>query len=136
MNQPTILLAGTALALAAAVALDRWNRRIESAVALPARAPDRRHPSIPAARTVRAPAASDPRQAVAPETREEAGERTFFEHAEASLALSHPDTPKVFCTARTRSARTGYVVSSCSVHEGHDGAHRDMHTGATWAARS
>jgi hypothetical protein len=137
MNKPTIVLTGAAaLAIASVVALDWWNRLLESAVALPVREPRRRHPSIPGSLTVRAPVEPEARHAEALETWDEPSERTFFELAEASLALDYDSVPKVFCTAKTRSARTGYVVNNCSVHEGHDSAHRDMHTGATWKDQS
>lgn len=59
--------------------------------------------------------------------------------AEMSLALDRPSQPKVFCKAKVRSERTGYVVANCSMHRGHVGQdgqpndHVDVHEAIRWA---
>lgn len=52
--------------------------------------------------------------------------------AEASLALDYPTEPKTFCTANRRD-KWGHVAHTCTAHEGHEGAHRDFHSGGTWS---
>ena len=67
--------------------------------------------------------------------------------AELASWLEAPEEPKVFCTAsrqatfttaekkwlRTRQVKRSYTVRTCSLHEGHDGQHIDVHAGSRFS---
>lgn len=50
-----------------------------------------------------------------------------------SALLGRPEEQKVFCKAYLVAKHTGYRVASCSIHQGHENLHRDVHSGMTWS---